>query len=109
MSHLPPLLVLLALLGGGCSRSSLGSADAGGDAARRCKVTSTSDLPGVSLVFPDEAECTFTLAQAQAGVAIPYDAIVDDDLAGVSAEPSDAGDCDQPGPRRLILFEQISG
>jgi hypothetical protein len=74
-----------------------------------CNVTSTSSLPGVSIAFHQPVACEFTLAQAQAGIAIAYDVIVASDVAGVVPKPQDMGDCGQPGSSGLIPFERLQG
>jgi len=74
-----------------------------------CAVTSQSNLPGVTIRFTHPADCTFTLAQAAAGIAIPYTVDVAMDLAGVVPSPQDAGNCGKPGPSGLIVFEQLDG
>jgi hypothetical protein len=82
---------------------------AGPDAAGLCSVTSASSLPGVSIAFRSPVICTFTLAQAQAGIAIPYDVVVASDVADVVPVPQDAGSCGAPGSSGLIVFEQLAG
>jgi hypothetical protein len=85
------------------------AASDGPDAAGRCSVTSASSLPGVSIAFRSPVVCTFTLAQAQAGIAIPYDVVVASDVADVVPVPQDAGNCGAPGSSGLIVFEQLGG
>ena len=72
-----------------------------------CAGTSDSNLPGVSIVV--RGPCTFTLAQAAAGVDVAYDVVVDAELTGVEPAPQDAGGCGRPGASGLILFESLSG
>jgi hypothetical protein len=99
--------------GSSVNDSSLASpADAaaeGEDAAGRCSTTSTSSLLGVSIAFRAPVICTFTLAQAQAGITIPYDVVVASDVAGVVPAPEDAGGCGAPGSSGLIVFEKLGG
>lgn len=85
--------------------------DAASDGAEggACSVTSSSSLPGVSIVFRAPVTCTFTLAQTQAGIMIPYDVVVAADVANVVSAPQDAGGCGAPGQSGLILFEQLGG
>jgi hypothetical protein len=73
-----------------------------------CAPGGSSELPGVKLEFIG-ASCTFTLAQAAAGLEIPYQVVVDDDVTGVVPKPQDSGQCDKPGPSGLILFEKLDG
>ena len=53
--------------------------------------------------------CRFTLAEAAAGLVIPYQVLVQSAWEGVIPQPQDAGGCDQPGPAGLIPFERLSG
>ena len=81
-----------------------------GDASSNgCAVTSQSSLAGVSIVFRAPIVCSFTLAEAQAGISIPYDVVVAQDVAGVTPLPQDGGQCGQPGASGLIVFEQLAG
>jgi hypothetical protein len=87
-----------------------GGADAPADTGGgMCAVTSVSSLPGVSIAFHPPVACAFTLAQAQAGIAIPYDLVVASDVANVAPRAQDAGGCGQPGSSGLILFERLEG
>ena len=61
-----------------------------------CAPTGESSLPGVSLAFRMPLTCTFTVALALAGIAIPYDVVVTNDVAGVILTPSDSGAADCP-------------
>jgi hypothetical protein len=79
------------------------------DAASGCSATSTSSLPGVTLAFRSPLRCTFTVAQARATLAIPYDVIVANDVSGVVPIPQDAGYCGSPGPSQLIVLERLAG
>ena len=65
-----------------------------------------SDLAGVCIAF-DVPAPTFTLAEAAAGVQIPYRVVVDQ-VHDVIPAPQDAGGCAQPGPSGLIVFEDLS-
>jgi hypothetical protein len=51
------------------------------DANQDCNFVETTSLPGVHIVFRTTS-CTFTLAQARAGVSITYDLVVDSDVDG---------------------------
>ncbi|MCO4774306.1 MAG: hypothetical protein KDA24_30060 [Deltaproteobacteria bacterium] len=52
---------------------------------------------------------TFTLADAAAGVEIPYTVVISADVPGVRSLPQDAGGCGQPDASGLSLFERLSG
>ena len=65
-------------------------------------------LDGVHLEI-DAAQCTFSLADPQATVSLPYRVVVDQDVTGVTPRSQDAGQCAMPGPSGLITFEKISG
>ncbi len=66
-------------------------------------------MPGVSIVFRSPVTCTYTLAQAQGGIMIPYDVVVASDVAGVTPARQDAGNCGAPGSSGLVVFEQVAG
>jgi hypothetical protein len=76
--------------------------------APACTMGGTSTLPGVSIVF-DSQPCTFTLAQAAAGVHIGYQVVVGMSGDSVVPKPQDAGGCGAPGPSGLIVFESLAG
>lgn len=106
------LALLTVLLG--CSAAPIpppadGGPDAAGsfDAASGCSDSRASSLPGVSLSI--SGPCTFTLAQARAGIAVPYALTIAADVSGVVPLPQDAGGCGRPGPSGLILFENLDG
>jgi hypothetical protein len=82
--------------------------DAPADSAL-CMVSNDSTLPGVSIAFRAPVACQFTLAQAQAGIAIPYDVVVAQDVAGVVPTQQDAGHCGTPGPSGLIVSGSVTG
>jgi hypothetical protein len=71
-----------------------------------CLVDAKTTLPGVYIRFAPQT-CTFTLAQAKAGISIAYDVVVDADLAGVvpGGQPWQAG----AGASGLLTFELLSG
>ena len=73
-----------------------------------CEQTGLSDLPGVSILFPEQ-DCVFTLAEAAAGLEFSYEVVIDAPLADVTPFHSDAGGCDSPGPSGLITFFTIAG
>ncbi len=74
-----------------------------------CTVTSTSSLNGVSLVFRAPVDCSFSVAQAQAGISIPYDLIIDSDVDAVTPKRRAGSACEEPGATGLIVFEQLTG
>jgi hypothetical protein len=53
--------------------------------------------------------CTFTQAEAAAGISVPYQFTIETDLTGVVPIAQDFGDCDLPGPSGLIRFERLEG
>lgn len=73
-----------------------------------CAGTGSSNLPGVRIVFPDQP-CTFSLAQAAAGIRIVYDVVIDAPLAGVVSRPQDAGGASRPGKSGLNPQEILEG
>jgi hypothetical protein len=73
-----------------------------------CVVDGGSELSGVSIAISDD-DCVFTLAEAQAGLSIPYVVTVAEPVAAVSPSAQDDGGCDDPGPSGLIVFERLSG
>jgi len=73
-----------------------------------CDLSSSSNLPGVSIQFPD-APCAFSLAQAAAGIHIAYRVVVAQTLAGVHPMPSDAGHCQTPDASGLIVGFSFDG
>ena len=77
-------------------------------ASTSCLVGGSSSLAGVSIDFPTE-DCSFTLAEAAAGIEIPYDVVIDSAVSGVSSDAQDAGGCDQPGPSGMRDFAQLGG
>lgn len=69
----------------------------------------TSDIAGVCIAFPYD-HATFTLAQAAAGLEIPYAVVVSNPaIRTLTALPQDAGGCGQPGPSGLTVFEHLTG
>jgi hypothetical protein len=77
--------------------------------AAACATTDESTLAGVHIVFPAQ-RCSFTLAEAAAGIEIDYDVVVGAGApAMVRTRPQDGGGCGMPGPSGLIVFEDLSG
>jgi hypothetical protein len=100
--------------GGSGGAGSAGSGGAGSSSSRgagagaECKIDGSSTLPGVSIAFTT-TDCTYTLAEAAAGITIGYNVVVESDLQGVYPVPQDAGSCDDPNPSGLIPFAVITG
>ena len=78
------------------------------DSASACVAEQASTLSGVSIVVG--GPCRFTLAQAAAGISIPYEVRVQEDLSGIVPTAQDGGQCDPPNNGSgLIAFAQVSG
>jgi len=73
-----------------------------------CDLPSSSNLPGVSIQFAD-APCTFSLAQAAAGIHVAYQVVVAQSLSGVHPTPGDAGGCQEPDASGLIVGFSFDG
>lgn len=116
----PSVLVVLsfcALVGcgptvdpGGQSSSSSGSGtsssgSSGGMPA--CETSGMSSLPGVAIEFTAN-DCTFTLAEAAAGIKIDYQVVVQNDVPSVHPVSQDSG-CGGAGPSLLYVFETLGG
>lgn len=74
----------------------------------QCDLPSSSNLPGVSIQFAD-APCTFSLAQAAAGIHVAYQVVVAQTLSRVHPTPGDAGHCQAPGASGLIVGFSFDG
>jgi len=72
-----------------------------------CQLEEVSDLPGVHIHVKAE-NCVFTLAQARAGISIPYEIVVDHDLEVVPKAPPGSY-CYQPGPSGLLVGAILKG
>lgn len=72
-----------------------------------CAGIGSSDLPGACIWFPSPGD-TWSLAEAAAGIAIPYHVIVEADVPDVMPQPQDAG-CGQPDASGLIVFAILQG
>ncbi|HEX3906057.1 MAG TPA: hypothetical protein VH853_24760 [Polyangia bacterium] len=77
--------------------------DAGG-----CNGLASSDLPGVSLAFPDQP-CAYTVAQVAAGIEIDYQEQIVQALADLRPSQWDDGRCQTPDDAGLIVGYEISG
>jgi hypothetical protein len=80
---------------------------AGADATFSCSVASTSTLAGVAIRFT--GDCRYSLAQAAAGIRVPYELDVAADIPEIVARSPNGSSCAQPGASGLILFEMLSG
>jgi hypothetical protein len=83
-----------------------GAATVTPDATESCPFSGTSTLPGVSIRFT--STCSFSVAQAKM-LKLPYEVVVEHDIAGVVPVPQDAGNCGAAGPSQLVVFESLSG
>jgi hypothetical protein len=90
--------------GGGGSGTGGNGSGGGGD----CTTGSDSTLPGVAIEFTT-ADCTYTLAEAAAGIEIGYRVVAAADVPNVVPTPQDAGGCGKPGPSGLIPFAKLEG
>ena len=72
-----------------------------------CALQSTSNLPGASIEFTS-TECVFTLAQAQAGIDILYNVVVEQDLNDIT--PHSQVTCgNKPDGTNLLPFGCLTG
>ncbi|HEV8323923.1 MAG TPA: hypothetical protein VG389_20060 [Myxococcota bacterium] len=92
------------------SSSEAGATDGATDAAApACEATASSTLPDVTLSFPPQ-DCTFTLAEAAAGISITYEVAVAAPVDMVTPAPQDAGGCGPiTNPSGLLVFELLGG
>ncbi|MBI4952284.1 MAG: hypothetical protein HY908_09630 [Myxococcales bacterium] len=79
-----------------------------GGATLACKPVSISTLPDVSVRFL-ATDCSFTLAEAAAGLAIDYEVQIAADVPGVAPEAQDGGHCETPQPYGLVVHEVLAG
>jgi len=75
------------------------------DAAADCVSSGVSEL-GIKIEFPKQA-CTFSLAQAAAGIDLAYQVVVENDVSEMV--PTGQSSCPAPGPSGLYVFERVSG
>jgi hypothetical protein len=73
-----------------------------------CIRGSSSTLPGVRIDFCT-SQTTFSLAEATAGITVPYRLVADQEVTGVYTRQRDDGGCGQPGVSGLILLAVLSG
>lgn len=105
--------VALSILGlGACTKSGPdrpdGSVDTDASIDASCTRGGSSTLPGVRIDFC-ASRTTFSLAEAAAGITIPYQLVADREMTGVYTRQQDGGGCGQPGASGLILLEVLSG
>jgi hypothetical protein len=110
MKNLSASVGFLALVAAvGCSSTSANpTPDASDTSTLPCRLGESSDLPALSIhILRDD--CTFTLAEARAGISIPYEVTVANDVDQVVVKPAPGTYCYQPGPSGLMVFERLSG
>ncbi|MBK7828107.1 hypothetical protein [Nannocystis sp.] len=90
------------------STSTSATTDAETGADPLCEGAGMTSLPGVTIEFPPQ-DCSFTLAEAAAGLGIDFTVTIADPVDKVTPSPGDAGGCEQPGPSGLILFAEVLG
>ncbi|MEZ4266609.1 MAG: hypothetical protein R3F39_09545 [Myxococcota bacterium] len=78
------------------------------DVVATCVPTATSDLAGVKLALTT-TDCTYTLAEAAAGITIAWEVVTDAPVAEVASAPQDAGGCSQADASGLMVFPRVSG
>lgn len=97
------------LAGGSAGSGGQSTGGSGGAGGASCTTHYYSNLPGVSIRFPDSQRCVFSLAEAKAGIDFHYTVIILKPVYGVMPVPPDAGGCAAPGPGGLYAGEQIGG
>ena len=106
------VLLAVAFSSAACSSSSDGAVDSGPNDSGPfdCAVSESSNLPGVAIHFTTD-KCTFTLAQAAAGITIPYEVKIDRAMTGVvlTPDPLDRSMRVEPDASGLHLFEVLYG
>jgi hypothetical protein len=111
MPRLRGLIALTGLLAASACSSAATPSDAGQprlDATPLdCRLGESSDLPGASIhILRDD--CTFTRAQARAGISIPYQVVIEQSMDVVPA-PSPGSYCYQPTESGLLILEMLQG
>lgn len=82
--------------------------DGGSGGPCGCNISNSSTLPGVSIRYTGTT-CTFTLAQAAAGIEIPYQVEIVSATPNVAPASQDVGNCEMPDQSGLILFARLAG
>jgi hypothetical protein len=72
-----------------------------------CNGGTSSNLPGVQLVFPDQP-CAYTAAEVAAGIQIAYDEVITAAVPNLRLT-SNSGSCARPDDAGLIVGYQIAG
>jgi len=80
------------------------SSGTGGGAA--CSPSNTSDFPDVAVEI-GMSTCVFTLAEAAAGITVPYSIMIGKDVPNVY--PARQGGCSAAGPSLLYPFAIVDG
>jgi len=73
-----------------------------------CDGVAQSNLPGVSLLFPND-RCSYTRAEVAGGITIYYAVDVERNLDGIHPRPLDMGSCGKPDVSGLIVGFEITG
>lgn len=92
--------------GGGTNPGGGGGNPGGGGTTSSCAGGGVSEL-GILIQFTEPVDCVFSLAEAAAGISIPYAVVVEQEVTDVI--PNQQVSCDTPGAHNLYLFEKISG
>lgn len=87
------------------ANNSTSSSSSSGGTTEACQTTATSTLPGVSVEFL-ATDCTFTLAEAAAGIQIDYQIVVASNVPNVHPVPQSTG-CNGAGSSLLFVFENL--
>ena len=97
-------------LGGATGADASAGGTGGTDSALACPQSSRSNLPGASLVFLDD-RCSFTLAEAAAGIQLDFQVEVLQSLKNIDSVSSDAyGRCKGPEQQNpFIVGYDIAG
>jgi hypothetical protein len=91
---------------GGAPSAAGGTGNAGGQGGD-CAETATSTLTGASFHFVPPLRCSYTLAEAAAGISIGYELAITGDISDVT--PQAEATCVQPGASGLYVLERVSG
>jgi hypothetical protein len=93
----------------GCSSTTANTTPDTSDASTLpCRLGESSNLPDVSIhILRDD--CTFTLAEARAGISVPYEVTVANDVEQVVVTPAAGTYCYQAGTSGLLVFENLGG
>ncbi|WP_170228752.1 hypothetical protein [Polyangium fumosum] len=92
--------------GGGGNGGAGGGGNGGGGGNAACDIGGSSTLPGVSVEFVT-TDCTYTVAEAAAGIKIDYNIVAASEVANVY--PGSQSSCGQPDESGLIPLAVLSG